>query len=797
MVKRYALLALFCACLINAFSYHDDSGALNGVFSVNANGKKVQFAMGNLQFQSATHTWHFAEHQWDMLGEQNEIYGSTYNGWMDLFTFKSADWSKLKIPNGGNTANLWQTLTSDEWNFLISKRMNAQQLRSSATVCGVYGYIFLPDDWKLPKGIDWTPNSKEWSTNVYDQSAWEKMERAGAIFLPAAGMLKGTLVYNASKNGYYNRGFYWSSTSENLGGNNIRNHYATMDRSAVGVGWTQPDNGCAVRLVRIASTQTTQAPPSIPNTPTTSPTTIKGEGVINGIFSVAPGKQVYFSNGNLQYQASTKTWRFAEHQWDAVGSYDCGNVFIGETECNNALISKTYKGWIDLFGWGTGNDPTLYSYMGDYTTFADWGANAVYNGGFLPDLWRTLSVDEWDYLFDQRPNADRLHGQAKIEDQFGYILLPDNWSLPNGLTFKPEPNDKTTNVYTVAQWAKMEANGAVFLPSADYRSIKLVGPPTSGGYYWTSTPSTEDPDHAYGAWFNYRGHGTDADNERFYGYAVRLVLNTNNLAKLQNAPSDKPEIVEIADTQIVLPELEPEQEWKLYDDMHTIGDINPREGFRRVKLPKGSFGEFLRNYQLKDDWTLYDYTGKELSRQSQFSAYAVLDIDIGKKDLIQCADAIMLLRAEYLYRQKRYSDIHFNSVSGKRMNYVDYVKGDYSYAKFRKYIDYVAAYASTLSLEKELKPRKIEDIQVGDVLIVGGAPGHAMIVVDMAMDQEGNRALLFAEGMMPAQSIHVVTNLEHGEDTPWYMIDKYLDYGTIFVFPNYAFNVLTELKCFE
>ena len=88
-------------------------------------------------------------------------------------------------------------------------------------------------------------------------------------------------------------------------------------------------------------------------------------------------------------------------------------------------------------------------------------------------------------------------------------------------------------------------------------------------------------------------------------------------------------------------------------------------------------------------------------------------------------------------------------------------------------------------------------IQVGDVLIVGGAPGHAMIVVDMAMDQEGNRALLFAEGMMPAQSIHVVTNLEHGEDTPWYMIDKYLDYGTIFVFPNYAFNVLTELKCFE
>ena len=156
----------------------------------------------------------------------------------------------------------------------------------------------------------------------------------------------------------------------------------------------------------------------------------------------------------------------------------------------------------------------------------------------------------------------------------------------------------------------------------------------------------------------------------------------------------------------------------------------------------------------------------------------------------------MLLRAEYLYSQKRYKEIHFNALSGKRLNYTDYVGNDYSYAKFRKYMDYVFAYANTASLEKELKPRDIKDVEIGDVFITSGNPGHAMIVVDMAMDKDGNRSLLFAQGMMPAQSVHVVTNLEHGEDTPWYMIDEYLKWSTLFVFPNYVFSVLTDLKHF-
>lgn len=176
---------------------------------------------------------------------------------------------------------------------------------------------------------------------------------------------------------------------------------------------------------------------------------------------------------------------------------------------------------------------------------------------------------------------------------------------------------------------------------------------------------------------------------------------------------------------------------------------------------------------------------------------AVLDIDIGNRDLLQCTDAVMLLRAEYLYSQKRYKEIHFNALSSKRLNYTDYVQGDYSRAKFRKYMDYVFACANTASFIKELKPRSINDVQIGDVSITTGNPGHAMIVVDMALDKDGNRSLLLAQGMMPARSVHVVTNLEHGEDTPWYLIDKYLEWSTLFVFPNYVFSARTDLKCFE
>ena len=124
------------------------------------------------------------------------------------------------------------------------------------------------------------------------------------------------------------------------------------------------------------------------------------DGVLPGSFSVSATQQVHFSKGNLQYQASTNTWRFAEHQYDYVGTQTAdGNGYYGGnvSGSDNRNISSTYSGWIDLFGWGTGDNPTLASTdHADYSTFVDWGCNAISNGGNTANQWRTLTKAEWD-----------------------------------------------------------------------------------------------------------------------------------------------------------------------------------------------------------------------------------------------------------------------------------------------------------------------------------------------------------------------------------------------------------------
>ena len=439
-----------------------------------------------------------------------------------------------------------------------------------------------------------------------------------------------------------------------------------------------------------------------------------------------------------------------------------------------------------------GQNSAKYLYS-EFFGYKEWGNWRYENGGDDENIWRTLTGDEWIYLFDQRKNAAKLRGQATVNNHHGYVLLPDNWQLPQGLTFKPQPNNWTANTYNADQWTQMEKNGAVFLPAAGIRAGKEIQGIGETGAYWSSTMYQQtgkgDVD-ARGISFNANSAKSNVYDTWHHGFSVRLVQDIDFVKPKKKSVWDDVTPEQLA----LLPELEPEQEWKLYKDINTIGDINPLEGYRRVKIDPNSFGAYLRKFPLKDDWTLYYYNGDKV--KNQFGGYAVLDIDLGTRDLLQCADAVMYLRASYLYAQKRYQEIHFNALSGKRMNYTDYVQGDYSPAKFRKYMDYVFSYANTVSLEKELPQHKIEDVQIGDVFIVGGNPGHAMIVVDMAVNANGERALLFAQGMMPAQSVHVVTNIEHGEDSPWYMIDKYLDWGTLFVFPNYVFSALTDLKYF-
>ncbi len=200
----------------------------------------------------------------------------------------------------------------------------------------------------------------------------------------------------------------------------------------------------------------------------------EGDGKLTGAFTInADGDQIVFSQGNLQYQASTSTLRFATNQYDMIGA-------------DNANISDTYTGWIDLFGWGTGNCPTKKSTVDeDYSTFTDWGVNAISNGGNEANLWRTLTRYEWAYLIQTRTNAADLKGQATVADVHGYVLLPDSWTLPAGLSFAASPNNWTTNVYTAEQWTQMEAAGAVFLPATGYREPEIEGVGEKG-WYWSS-----------------------------------------------------------------------------------------------------------------------------------------------------------------------------------------------------------------------------------------------------------------------------------------------------------------------
>jgi len=260
-----------------------------------------------------------------------------------------------------------------------------------------------------------------------------------------------------------------------------------------------------------------------------------------GAFSVSATKQVRFSRGNLQYTQSTQTWSFAEHQYDMLGT---DNV-DGGTEQTDTNFGYYYKGGtaladkIDLFGWsgstgsakwGISTSQSNSDYSGD---FVDWGTNTI--GTDAPNTWRTLTYDEWSYLRYTRTNADNLVGVARInlnadgtEYANGLVLLPDNWTCPAGVTFKSgfasENNVQAYadyQTFTLSDWQKLEAAGAVFLPASGYRYGSHVYNVQSGGYYWSATPY--DSDYANEFSFYSNEASTSYIWRRYSDQAVRLV----------------------------------------------------------------------------------------------------------------------------------------------------------------------------------------------------------------------------------------------------------------------------------
>lgn len=265
------------------------------------------------------------------------------------------------------------------------------------------------------------------------------------------------------------------------------------------------------------------------------------EGALPGLFTInADGDQVRFSVGNLQYQASTNTWRFAEHQYDFVGGRAfygdgdiAGNVYENGDRCMNNYIASNYSGWIDLFGWGTGNNPTLHTENdADYNTFVDWGTNAVINGGNLPNGWRTLTSAEWQYIFNTRTDASTKYGKGNINGVPGIIILPDSWVLPSSCSFTAGlteiQNDWTLNSYNYNQWAEMQACGAVFLPAAGKRWGDRIGNVAHSGSYWSSTPNTRTIYPYYSDYVDFAGDWLFVTwDSRYMAMSVRLVRDND------------------------------------------------------------------------------------------------------------------------------------------------------------------------------------------------------------------------------------------------------------------------------
>lgn len=243
------------------------------------------------------------------------------------------------------------------------------------------------------------------------------------------------------------------------------------------------------------------------------------EGSLSGLFSVGNGKTVRFSQGNLQYQASTDTWRFAENQYDCIGNA-------------NSNVSLFYQGWVDLFGWGTSGFNDIKPWLIDYDMDAmsitgtkyDWGLNnAISNGGNKSGLWHLLTIDQWEYILNRR-NGSRF-AKATVNNVRGLLLLPDGWSTATYSlnAINDAEGGYESNYVSATDWSNvLETNGVVFLPCAGLREGTTVNYVNGFGRYWSST-YIEKARSLFIHQSDVRPEGADYH----WGLAVRLVQDAN------------------------------------------------------------------------------------------------------------------------------------------------------------------------------------------------------------------------------------------------------------------------------
>ncbi len=589
-------------------------------FTVAAKGKQVVFSQGNLQCTlSATDTtWSFAEYQTEMLGGDN-ISGSSLADKIDLFgwsgstgtakwgistSYEVSDYSGDFVDWGTNIGDgtTYRTLTRGEWYYLLNTRTNAGEKKGVARIQisdteYANGLILLPDSWTCPAGITFKSGfASNYGIDYYATyqtftlTEWQKLESAGAVFLPASGDRDGSSmrfvqIYSGywsataydSFYSYYlcfyaNGAFTYDGNSRCMGRpvrlvqdikyaiSITQPEHGTIaaDKEACAEGRTvtltlSPDAYYAPKTITVLQGETAIATTAVAGTTYQYTFTMPiGEVTITAEFEklssaftpsaftvAAEGKQVAFSQGNLQctLSATDTTWSFADYQTEMLGtdnvtggteSYD---ATYGYSKSGSALADK-----IDLFGWngstgtaqwGISTSTSTSDYAGD---FMDWGTNTI--GTNAPNTYRTLTKDEWEYLINTRANANEKKGVARIqlsdtEYANGLILLPDSWTCPEGVIFKSGIASEwsieayaTYQTFTLAEWQKLEAAGAVFLSAPGCRYGLSVYHVRYYGGYWSATAGGSND--AYNLYFHsYEAYAVSSD--RVYGQAVRLV----------------------------------------------------------------------------------------------------------------------------------------------------------------------------------------------------------------------------------------------------------------------------------
>ncbi|MEO7768901.1 MAG: DUF4846 domain-containing protein [Ferruginibacter sp.] len=215
----------------------------------------------------------------------------------------------------------------------------------------------------------------------------------------------------------------------------------------------------------------------------------------------------------------------------------------------------------------------------------------------------------------------------------------------------------------------------------------------------------------------------------------------------------------------------------------SIHEIPLPAGFMRIKASRYSFAEWLQHVKLKKDKIVYKFDG--CPKKNQSAQFAVLDVSVGDKNLQKCADAVMRLRAEYLFAIKKYQDIRFSDNNGK----VYQLYEPYTSKNLQHYLQRVFAICGSASLSKQLTAILFKDIEPGDVIVRGGFPGHAIMVMDVAVNRHGKKIYLVAQSYMPAQDIHVLVNPINKLMSPWYEVNE----DELIQTPEYCFN-RKELK---